>query len=277
MQGKLKAPLSLIGSAIALALLATGCSASDPEGARPSSSESAPVATASASESASASPSAHVDGEFMTNDPNSKYMKELTSADVKVDPSFSFGKDMEESAIRDSFKLLSLFNDEFPQYQVAGFPSLPIGDYLVNEIEPKVKHLVTPELWKPLAQNFVSGNGQTMFMNSIFSGDHKAPLPARNTWPLSGGNSCTATDEPMDVRYSNTKLSLEQDPVTGGDSAVVKTTVTYTVQCTEGKPFWFKADTTLKLRPMGDTWIASEATRTPAYDMKILTPPSMQK
>lgn len=275
MQGKLKAPMSLIGSAIALTLLATGCSAGSSESSAPSSASN-PAATASASESASASdsPSAHVDGELMVNDVNSKYMKELTPTDVKVDSSFSFGKDMEESAIRDGFELLSLFNDEFPQYQVAGFPALPIGDYLVNEIEPKVKHLVTPELWKPLAQNFVSGTGQTMFMNSIFSGNKDDALPARNTWQLSEGNSCTATDQPMDVRYSNNKLALEQDPATEGDVAVLTTTVTYTVQCTEGKPFWFKADTTLKLRPMGDHWIASDATRAAAYDMKILTPPA---
>lgn len=93
------------------------------------------------------SPSASPTGESFVSDPKAKRPENMNADDVMIDPNFTLGKEQSGSAIALALKMLSIYTNEFPQYQRGDFPTAPVGDLLEKEVAPKMRPLATAWLW----------------------------------------------------------------------------------------------------------------------------------
>lgn len=216
--------------------MASGCSA-------PAAQESTATAVTSA-ETPTPSPAelSPMDGK--------KSLDDLDLRDVQVDPSFTLGDVPASAVVSDTVILLKLFHTDFPEFQISSFPSAAHDVLFDRDIAPKLQPLVFSGMFPQLRDRFINKYGFP-FSNALI-GDSEAGTP--RTYAVPGGGTCTASDKPMDHRFSGTTLSSEVDQATGVTGAIVSTSVTFTIPCAEGKQLSYMRDWRLKLAADSTKW-----------------------
>lgn len=154
------------------------------------------------------------------------------------------------AAARDALALLSIMNDQFPQYTVYGFVPTS-ADW--NEVSSKLQPLVTDSAFQYMESQWNEKLGLPALTSYRTELDVEGVHGYTYTTPT--GEKCTDSDQPYTVDMED--LNLTALPATDGTGnlPVIEGSVNLTIHCKEGIKLEGQMKTYFPVEKVGDKWL----------------------